>query len=331
MSIVRKAINRMRSGEDLGLDRNTGSGRQRTINPDGSYNMERKTGRLFGNFFLYHWLLTTSWTNYWLSVLGFYFVMNVLFATAYYITGVNTLNGMQGNDEFTKFVYCFFFSAQSFTTVGYGAINPITEFSNFIATIEAFTGLMTFALATGTLYGRFSKPVSRIKYSPNIIIAPFRDMTGMQFMIANELNTSLMEMEARVNLSWSEEDTDPQTGELNGKTIRRFQQVKLEIDKIMMFPTNWVINHPIDEESALYGKTLQEIQQMDFEIYILIKGFDDVFSQTIYSRHSYMANQFVWGAKFKRPFHINDHGRMVMDLTKVGEYDKVDLLISAVS
>ncbi|MBL0308912.1 MAG: hypothetical protein IPP77_04315 [Bacteroidetes bacterium] len=316
MSVIRKAIDRMRKGEDIGLDRFGDGTRQRTINPDGNYNMERKTGRLFGNFYLYHWLITTSWTRYWMVVLGFYLVMNILFAGTYYWLGVETLKGIPSDTEFTKFIYCFFFSAQSFTTVGYGAINPLTKMSNEVATIEAFAGLMTFALATGTLLGRFSKPVAKIRYSKNIIIAPFKDITGLQFMVANELSSTLMEMEARINLSWTEDEG-------NGKSIRRFQQVKLEYEKIAMFPTSWVVNHPIDEESALWGKTLQEIKEMDVEVFVLLKGFDDVFSQTIYSRQSYTVKQFVWGAKFRRPFAYNDSGKLVMDLTVVGDYDLV--------
>jgi len=87
--------------------------------------------------------------------------------------------------------------------------------ANLVATLEAFTGLMTFALATGTLYGRFSKPVSRIKYSKNAIFAPYKDITGLQFMVANETSSSLMEMEARVSISWMEDDG-------TGNMIRRF-------------------------------------------------------------------------------------------------------------
>ncbi|MBP6732986.1 MAG: hypothetical protein KA149_13050, partial [Chitinophagales bacterium] len=141
---------------------------------------------------------------------------------------------------------------------------------------------------------------------------------GMQFMVANGVETTLMEMEAKVNISWMDEDD-------NGVPLRRFQQGKLEFDKIAMFPTSWVVNHPIDEESALYGKSLEEIKKLDFEVFVLMKGFDDVFSQTIYSRHSFIADQFVYGAKFRKPFSINEQGRIVMDLTKVGEYDLVPI------
>ena len=318
MRKLKDVIDKIKSAEDLGLDKGFQTGRQRSINRDGSFNMERKTGRFLGGFNAFRWIITTSWLRYWLIVFGFYGVMNVIFASIYYSIGVDQLHGIQGNDALTHWLYCFFFSAQSFTTVGYGAINPISEITNFIATIEAFIGLMTFALATGTLYGRFSKPVTKLKYSSNILIAPYKDITGMQFMVANEQDSTLMDMEARVNSSYMALDD-------YGNPVRKFQFVKLEIDKITMFPTSWIINHPIEEDSALFGKSIQEIIEMDFEIFILIKGFDDVFSQTIYSRHSFTGDSFVWGAKFKKPFYINEKGKTVLDLTKVGDYDLIDI------
>lgn len=318
MSKIRRAIDRMKAGEDLGIDRTAQKGRQRTINADGSYNMERKTGRLLGNFYLYHWLITTKWNHYWMVVFGFYGIMNVIFASIYYLIGVDQLSGAEGTTPAIQLMHCFFFSAQSFTTVGYGGIFPVGRMANFIATLEAFTGLMTFALATGTLYGRFSRPVSRIKYSKNLILAPYKDITGMQFMVANEMSSSLMEMEARVNMSWLEDDG-------TGNMVRKFAQLPLEIDKIALFPTSWILNHPIDEESILYGRSIEEIKKLDLEVYVLLKGFDDVFSQTIYSRHSYLVEDFIYGAKFRRPWTINDEGRIVMDLTKVGDYDKANL------
>lgn len=310
----------MKAGEDLGLDRSAQRGRQKTINADGSYNMERITGRMLGNFYPYHWIITTSWTHYWMVVFGFYGVMNVLFASIYYLIGVNQLAGMPGQDGFVRFLYCFFFSAQSFTTVGYGGIHPEGQVANFVATFEAFIGLMTFALATGTLYGRFSRPVSRIKYSKNIIIAPFRDMTALQFVVANELTSTLMEMEAKVNMVWNEDDG-------TGNKVRRFAQVKLELDKIALFPYSWTINHPIDEESALYGRSEQELRDMELEIFVLLKGFDDIFSQTIYSRQSYVASQLIYGARFEKPWNINEDGKVIMDLTKVGNYNRVEMAV----
>lgn len=318
MSKLSDALTPARPNEDIGLDRTGTKGRQRTINTDGSYNIQRITNRFMGNFHLYHWLITTSWRNFWLFAFFYYAIMNFVFAGIFFAIGPNTLGGMQPGNAFTQFMYCYFFSAQSFTTVGYGGLHPISKATNIVATIEAFIGVMTFAVATGTLFGRFSKPVSRIKYSANALIAPYKNISALQFMVANELDNTLMDVEARVNLSWVEDEG-------NGKSIRRFEQAKLEYEKIAMFPTSWTVNHPIDESSALYGKSEQQLRDMDVEVFVLLKAYDDVFAQTIYSRQSYTTAQFVFGAKFERPFSVNKQGKMVMDLSKVGEYHTAPL------
>lgn len=149
MSKIRKVIDRMRAGEDLGLDRSAQKGRQRTINADGSYNMERVTNRWMGNFYLYHWLITTSWTHYWLAIIAFYLVDNLFFGTVYYQLGPENISGITGSSEVAKYLSCFFFSCQTFTTVGYGGLHPTGVVASSVAAIEAFFGLMMFAVATG--------------------------------------------------------------------------------------------------------------------------------------------------------------------------------------
>lgn len=316
MSMLRNRLEKIRAktgGEDIGLDRGSQQGRQRALNRDGSYNMERITDKPFDLVNLYHWLITTSWKHYWIVVSIFYFSANIIFGTTYFLLGEGALGGVPSNGLLDRWLYSFFFSTQSFTTVGYGGIHPLTKAASFVAAIEAFTGLMTFALATGTLYGRFSKPRPAIKYSPKAIIASYHDGTALMFMVANEKESSLMEMEARINFSWTQKN-DP---------TRKFVQIKLEIDKIAMFPTSWTVVHPIDEDSPMWNKSKEEIKEMDIELFILLKGFDETFSQTIYSRGSYIGEEIVWGAKYRRPFSVNQQGKLVMDLTKVGDYDIV--------
>jgi len=320
MSILKDTVNRLKNNgiaEDIGLDRGGQRGRQRSINADGSYNIERKTGSLLDGFHLYQWLLFTSWKKYWLSIFLFYAFDNVVFGIIYYLAGAENFHGIPEGSEWNKFLYCFFFSTQSFTTVGYGGIHPTGILTSTLAAVEAFLGISAFALVTGTLYGRFSRPTAKLKYSPNAIIAPFKEGKALMFMIANARKTNLMELEARVNYGWIEKD---EQGD-----VRKFQPLKLEIDKIAMFPSSWTIVHPIDEDSPIFGKSFDDIMKLEAEIFVMIKGFDETFSQTIYSRHSFMCNQIVWGAKFKRPFYVNEEGKLVMDTEKVGEYDKVTL------
>lgn len=304
--------------EDLGLDRTAVKGRQRTINADGTYNMERVGNGFLEEFHLYRWLVSTSWLHYWLAAIVFYGSMNLLFAFVYFLIGVEQLSGEHGHDIVSEYLHCLFFSSQTFTTVGYGGIYPIGKMANIVAMLEAFIGLMTFSLATGTLYGRFSRATAKIKYSEHALIAPYKNITSLQFMIANQMDSSLVEVEVKLNIGWNERNE-------NGEIWRRFAQLPLEIDKVSMLVTNWVINHPIDSDSILYGKDLQTIKNLEMEIFILLKAFDESFSQTIYHRHSFTASQFVYGAKFQRPFHIREDGKLILDLQKIGKYDKVQM------
>ena len=316
MSKLRDRINQNRNKLDIGLDHSAEKGRQRTVNLDGSYNIKRITGETI-DFDLYHWLITTSWKHYWIVVFLFYGMVNVIFAFVYYALGIDSIGGIIHGDSLHNFLQCFFFSNETFTTVGYGGLHPTGIATSFVASLEAFLGLMSFALATGTLYGRFSKPKPRIKFSPNAIIAPFGDGTAFQFMIANQRNTNIMELEAIVNFSWVDKS--------EGDSYRRFKMLNLELSKIAMFPTNWKINHIIDEESPLYGMTLDDILEKEIEAFITLKGFDETYSQTVYIRMSYTAKDVIYGAKFQRPFYVGEDGQLIMDLRRVGSYDLVPM------
>jgi inward rectifier potassium channel len=314
---IRSRIERNRNKLDVGLDREAQKGRQRTVNLDGSFNVKKITGNAF-DFDLFHWLITTSWKHYWLVVFLFYGTVNAIFALIYYLIGQEAISSIPFSDSATDhFMKCFFFSNQTFTTVGYGDMHPIGFISSWVASLEAFLGLMSFALATGTLYGRFSKPKPKLKFSPNAIIAPFGDMTGFQFAIANQHKSNIMDLEATVNFSWVDKN--------DGDNIRRFKLLNLELSKIAMFPLSWTINHIIDEDSPMYGMGAQDLLDKEVEAFITLRGFDENYSQTVYIRRSYTSKEFIYGAKFHRAFYVGETGQVVIDLRKIGLYDIVDM------
>jgi inward rectifier potassium channel len=316
MSIIRNRIDRIKNGTDLGIDRDGQQGRQRTINADGSFNLKRISDERV-DFELYHWLINTTWTRYWLTVFLFYGTLNFLFAVIFYQIGPQYIVGISPDDSMNDFIQCFFFSNQTFTTVGYGGMHPSGLASSWVASLEAFIGLMSFALATGTLYGRFSKPTSRIVYGKQAVIAPYQEFKAFQFIIANGRTSNLMELEATVNCGYIDNTlADP---------VRQFKQLTLQLNRIAMFPTSWTLNHVIDEDSVFYGLSHQDMIDREIEVFILIKGFDETFSQIIYSRSSYTASDIVWGAKFNRPFSIGEDGKLVMDLRTLGSHYPIEL------
>jgi inward rectifier potassium channel len=306
--------------QDLGLGTKvTGKG-ERMINPDGSFNVERRGLKYFEEKGIYHWLISMPWNRFVLLLISGYLVLNLFFSALYCIVGLETLDGMRATTYTGKFAEAFFFSAQTFTTVGYGRVNPVGFWANVIASVESMGGLMAFALATGILYGRFSRPQVKILYSGNGLISPYRDITAFMFRIANQRSNQLIELEASVTFSFLNYED---------RSKREFRVLKLERKSINFFPTTWTIVHPIDEDSPMRDFSKKDLLAMEAEVVILLKAFDDSFSQTVYSRSSYKAEDMVVGAKFVNIYGQNAKGITTVDLHRINEHVMVEIPVMA--
>lgn len=291
--------------QELGFGKSSGASNVRFINKDGSINVLRKGLPLIRPYDTYHSLITIGWTKFLLLVASAFFLVNFLFTLVYYflesavISEVAQIKGVQ------RFWDVFFFSVQTMTTVGYGAMSPISSVAKTISTVESLIGLLGIALMTGVLYGRFSRPQTKIKYSKNVLIAPYQEGKALMFKMANQRSSKLIEAEVTVVFSCTKK----------GKRV--FEKLPLELEKIDFFALSWTVVHPIDDDSPLNGFNPED----DAEVVILVKAFDDTFSQTVYSRMSYVSNDFVWNAKFESSIKQED-GQMMIDLGKLNNYIK---------
>jgi inward rectifier potassium channel len=254
-------------------------------------------------------LIDTTWPRFLLVVFTAFLTVNMIFASFYLMVGIEHLKGLES--DMGAFANAFFFSVHTMTTVGYGNVYPEGPWANAISSLEAATGLMVFAIATGLLYGRFSRPSARIVYSKNAIIAPYQDGTSLQFRVANARSNTLMNMEARVLLM----TVDASDGELK----RNFLDLPLERRHIYFFALTWTIVHPIDEASPLFGKSREDLEKLSGELLILIQGFDDTFSQVVHSRYSHRHDEIVWGAKFNPAFRFDTKGDMIVEVDRIDE------------
>ena len=264
---------------ELGFGNKVVESNQRLMNKDGSSNVRRKGLPFFQSVSIYQTLITMPWWKFNLLVFTFYITVNILFALVYYFVDPDHLNGMVYNSEFEKFAEVFFFSAQSLTTVGYGRLNPSGYFDSTLASIESLIGLLGFALATGLLYGRFSRPLARILFSKNMVVAPYKGITALMFRVANRTKSELVDIQASVILSYVIQE--------NGKPIRKFSNLKLELTKVNLLSTSWTIVHPIDEESPLYNWKEADFKKNDLEVLALLQAYEETFSQTVHTRTSY--------------------------------------------
>ncbi len=301
----------------------TQSVRQRSVNKDGTFNIERTGLPIIRLDDLYTNLITMSWGKFIPLILLFYIFINILFASTYLIIGVEHLSGVNGVSTRDKFFDAFFFSAQTISTVGYGHISPEGFITSLLAAFESLMGVIVFAVITGLLYGRFSAPKAKIMYSDDAIIAPYKDGRALMFRIANKRKNQLIEveMEVVVGINVNENDT----------IVRRFYGLKLETKKVSFFPLSWTLVHPINEESPLYNFTQKDLEEGDAEILTLFKGFDDTYSQIVHARKSYMFDEIVWGKKFISIINQNELGKSTLALDKINLYQDAELPMHIIS
>ena len=303
--------------KDLGFGTEVARGaRQRLLNRDGSFNVIREGLNPFSSLSLYHWLLTISWSKFLGFVTGAYVGVNALFAVAFLLCGPDALQSSSGSFAGHPFYRAFFFSVDTFATIGYGNITPVGVAANTLVTIEALVNILGIALATGVIFSRFSRPSARIVYSRNAIIAPYRDGSALEFRIANGRSSQLIEVQIQVILTKLER-TD-------GSLVRKFYDLSLERHRVVFFALSWTVVHPIDRSSPMWGLTQKDLLDADTEILILLTGTDETLSQTVHSRSSYKADEIVWGAKFANMFMRTEaDGIIGMNLSRIHDIEVI--------
>lgn len=306
---------RQKNTENSGFGNNASG---RFINKDGFPNVKRRGVNVFNKLSWYHTMLNLSSFRFLSYLVIAYVVVNLCFAFIYYLIGVEHLTGIDKSDPLNEFIDVFFFSSQTFTTVGYGRIAPVGFMASLVATFEAFLGLLTFAIATGLFYGRFSRPRAYLRFSDNAVIAPFQDTTALMFRLAPYKNNALSD--ADVIVSTAIEVIE------NGVPKSNFYRLEIQLSKINTLALNWTIVHKIDENSPFYGFTEEDFKNTDIEIIIQVRAFDEVFSNTVVQRTSYVSEEIVFGAKFVPMYSPSkDNLSTVLDLDKINEYQKTEL------
>ncbi len=316
MATHKKIKSSLKSNADTGFGTSADTQGGRFINKDGSYNVIKRGIPFYERVsFFYKMLTMSAWKFLWYLIL-FFVSINFLYAVIYISLPDTEFTGVLPGGFIHHFFELFFFSVQTFTTVGYGRINPDGYASGALASIEALTGLSSFALITGILYGRFSRPRAYLRFSKHALIAPYHDKTGLMFrFVSYKENHTLSNVEVIVTFGITEADTKQ----------FRFYTLPLERNRIDSLPMNWTIVHPIDEDSPLFGLTEEDLLATDAEVYVLVRGFDDVFSNTVLQRTSYRYNEIVFNAKFDKMFYESaDDTTTIVEVHKLSNYKKIN-------
>jgi inward rectifier potassium channel len=303
---------KFKDASDLGWSSSVDEDEGRVLNKDGSFNLIRKGEQTH----IYHLLITMPWWKFFALIFLAFTLLNGFFASVYFIVGIENIEGIESKGFIHNFFNVFHFSVQTMTTVGYGAMHPKGMLTGIIASFEALLGLLSFALISGLMYGRFSNPKAEIRFAKKILITNINGKLSLQARIANKLSHDLFDVHAKILMLHNEKLE-------NGSVYKRYRSLPLEMENVSFLPMNWTLVHPINEDSPLVGLTHQDMLEQKVEFLLIITAFDDTFAQWVHSKTSYMHEDIIYQAKWDKTYYVNPEGCRVFELDRLDNFTKI--------
>jgi inward rectifier potassium channel len=211
-----------------------------------------------------------------------------------------------------SFLDGFFFSVETFATVGYGHMYPDSLYGHSIATLEIMVGMFGMAVITGLIFIRFSRPMAKILFSKVAAVGLFDGYPNLMIRIANLRHHTMAEAEFRVMMIRNEPTKE-------GDDMRRFYHLKLHFDRVISFPVALIVRHRIDETSPLYGWTREQLQRADMRLFASVVCIDTVIVARIQSQADYMFEEILWDRRFVDIYSENPDGTYTADYGRIHE------------
>ncbi len=262
---------------------------------------------------VYRWLLGLRWPQFAAFVAAVYVGLNLFFA-ALYSLGQNSIAGISTSHWFLD---CFFFSVQTLATVGYGHMYPQTLYGHVISTIEIMTGIFLLAVMTGLIFVRFSRPIARVVFSKSVVIAPLNGRPTLMVRIGNQRQHSMVEAEFRIMFNRDEPL-------LEGGDFRYFYNLKLQFDRLAIFPAALTLRHVIDEQSPLYRATPESLEAARGILMVSIIGIDPVIAAAVQTQQDYTWRDIRFGERFVEIYTDHGGGRLTVDYGRIHETEPVE-------
>lgn len=277
------------------------------IRKDGTLSVERRGIPRRVSRDLYHAFHRASWPRLLGVMAGVWLATNALFAVLYMLGG----ECIQGAEP-GAFWPCFFFSVQTLSTIGYGAMSPLTPYAHALVTIEALMGMLITALTTGLVFAKFAIPSARVLFSNPALITKFDGKRVFMFRVANERANQVVEASLRVSLL-----RDYTTEE--GEYLRRFEDLALTRSRSPIFALGWTAFHVIDESSPLHGLQLPDLEAINASFLVVLSGTDDTLAAAVHARHAYSHTDLIFDRRFVDLMSAGPQGQRIFDYTRFHE------------
>ncbi|MDK2125659.1 ion channel [Parachitinimonas caeni] len=253
---------------------------------------------------LFHYAMTTRWPVFFLALAGIFLTINLLFALLYAVQPDGIAN--LAPPDLTGL---FFFSVETFATVGYGDMHPQSAYTHFVATCEIFCGMISIALMTGVMFARFSKPRARFLFARHPVVRPYEGWPTLMIRAANARQNVIIDASARLRLMLTEISPE-------GVEMRRLYDLSLTRDQHPVFILGWMLMHSINEASPLYGKTQEDLERQDAVLILTLDGMDETTSQTLITRHHYRSAEIRWNHGYADMTSVDEQGINHLDYQK---------------
>jgi inward rectifier potassium channel len=260
---------------------------------------------------LYHRLIQMPWPAFLALLVGIYFSANLFFASLYTLLG-DVIEGSHG------FIDNFFFSVQTFATIGYGTLSPKSHWANLIVVFESMSGIFGVAMLTGLMFAKFARPSARIFFASRVVITRRNGKPVLMLRLANERGSFVVEAEAHVTVIKSETTRE-------GERMRRVFDLKLVRDNQPWFVMSWMVMHEIDEQSPLYGLTAENIRGQDLRLAINVMGLDTTVGQTLHASTSYTSDAIMFDHRYVDASRTLPDGRLEIDHAKLDLIEPIDV------
>ena len=285
------------------------SGEKTTRARLGSYEFKKKGVSRFDLRDPYHLAAALSWPQFLAAFLALYLLVNVVFATLFWLEP-----GSVANARPYSFVDVFFFSIETLATVGYGDMHPATLYGHAIAAAEIVCGLAFTAILTGLTFVRFSRPRAKFVFAPHPVVAIYNGKPSLMLRIGNGRADVLMDAAAKLNVLLSVTTAD-------GAWVRRAQELQLERAHLPLFPLSWTLVHVLDERSPLYGYDAARAIAAEAQVFVMLEARDPTLVTLVHDFRNYAAEDIRFGMRYVDAVSREDDGTPVADLTRIGELE----------